>query len=235
MSQELINHSQDLQRLIQDGYAVSIVSGHLLIERVPYVAESKEVKFGKLVSTLETSGEKTVPPKDHKVYFIGSPPHKSDGTKYDQIIHNTNQHVLGDGLIANVMFSTKPKPLPYNDYYHKMVTHVNLITAHAQKLDSTVTAKTNTSPVLMESQRVLAYSDTNSTRAGIYVFSQKLIGHKIGIVGCGGTGSYVLDFLSKTELDEIHLFDGDVFSPHNAFRCPGAASYDRFNPEIMKV
>jgi tRNA A37 threonylcarbamoyladenosine dehydratase len=47
---------------------------------------------------------------------------------------------------------------------------------------------------------------------------------KVAIVGLGGTGSYVLDFTAKTPVREIHLFDGDAFLQHNAFRAPGAAS-----------
>jgi hypothetical protein len=34
----------------------------------------------------------------------------------------------------------------------------------------------------------------------------------------------VLDLVAKTPVAEIHLYDGDVFSQHNAFRSPGAPS-----------
>jgi hypothetical protein len=34
----------------------------------------------------------------------------------------------------------------------------------------------------------------------------------------------VLDFTAKTHVKEIHLFDGDTFFQHNAFRAPGAAN-----------
>ena len=53
----------------------------------------------------------------------------------------------------------------------------------------------------------------------------------MAIVGLGGTGSYVLDFVAKTHVREIHLFDGDVFSQHNAFRSPGAPALEELtNP-----
>ena len=44
------------------------------------------------------------------------------------------------------------------------------------------------------------------------------------IIGLGGTGSYILDFVAKTRPGEVHLFDGDCFLQHNAFRVPGAPS-----------
>ena len=45
----------------------------------------------------------------------------------------------------------------------------------------------------------------------------------------------MLDFLAKTPVREIHLFDRDLFLNHNAFRCPGAPSLDDLNRKQMKV
>ena len=58
---------------------------------------------------------------------------------------------------------------------------------------------------------------------------------KLGIVGVGGTGSYVLDLTAKTPVKEIHLFDGDRFLQHNAFRSPGAPSADELRALPYKV
>ena len=58
---------------------------------------------------------------------------------------------------------------------------------------------------------------------------------KIGIIGSGGTGSYILDFVAKSPVAEIHLFDADEFSQHNAFRSPGAASIEQLNKLPKKV
>lgn len=77
---------------------------------------------------------------------------------------------------------------------------------------------------------VFKYPDTNSSRAGIMALNTKFEGHKIAIVGVGGTGSYILDLVAKTHVTEIHLYDGDVFEVHNAFRAPGACSADKFDP-----
>jgi tRNA A37 threonylcarbamoyladenosine dehydratase len=57
----------------------------------------------------------------------------------------------------------------------------------------------------------------------------------VAIVGLGGTGSYILDFLAKTPINELHIFDGDLFSSHNAFRAPGAASLDSLHLHLTKV
>ena len=51
----------------------------------------------------------------------------------------------------------------------------------------------------------------------------------------GGTGSYVPDLVVKTPVPAIHLFDGDKFLQHNAFRAPGAATPDDLRARRSKV
>ncbi|MDE5638327.1 MAG: ThiF family adenylyltransferase, partial [Odoribacter sp.] len=58
---------------------------------------------------------------------------------------------------------------------------------------------------------------------------------KVAIVGLGGTGSYLLDLVAKIPVAEINLFDDDIFSTHNAFRAPGAASLDELKRGFSKV
>lgn len=45
----------------------------------------------------------------------------------------------------------------------------------------------------------------------------------------------MLDLVAKSCVKEIHLFDGDVFSQHNAFRSPGAASIEELQAKPRKV
>ena len=45
----------------------------------------------------------------------------------------------------------------------------------------------------------------------------------------------MLDLVAKTPVHEIHLYDGDAFLNHNAFRCPGAASLDDLQSKSSKV
>ena len=60
-------------------------------------------------------------------------------------------------------------------------------------------------------------------------------GKTVAIVGLGGTGSYVLDLVSKTEVDEIHLYDEDRFEGANAFRAPGAFAPNAVTAAPYKV
>ena len=76
---------------------------------------------------------------------------------------------------------------------------------------------------------VFKYPDTNSARANIEYLNRKYANQKVAIIGMGGTGSYILDFVSKTPVQEIHIYDGDLFQLHNAFRAPGATAGEKFD------
>ncbi|WP_292216137.1 ThiF family adenylyltransferase, partial [Mesorhizobium sp.] len=46
---------------------------------------------------------------------------------------------------------------------------------------------------------------------------------------------YILDFVAKTPVREIRLFDSDEFLTHNAFRAPGAPSLEELREAPRKV
>src|SRR5689334_5933321 len=79
------------------------------------------------------------------------------------------------------------------------------------------------------------YPDTASSRAGIEVVSRRLAGGTIAIIGLGGTGSVVLDLISKTPTDRVLLIDGDEAEQHNAFRWPGAMAVEDIAARHTKV
>ncbi|MCY4560115.1 MAG: ThiF family adenylyltransferase [Chloroflexi bacterium] len=49
---------------------------------------------------------------------------------------------------------------------------------------------------------------------------------RIGIVGLGGVGLWILDLMSKSEVIEIRVWDGDEIEGRNLARAPGWASRD---------
>ncbi len=233
MSRELISRSHDLKRLQDEGYDIEVRSGHLLVKHVPYVNLNKEVQYGVLVSTLTLSGNVTTKPSDHVAMFGGEAPCDRDGRVLSQILNASDRRDLGDGIVIDHTFSSKPAA-GYQDYHEKMTTYVRILAGPAQAIDASATA--TTFPVIeAEDVSVFRYIDTASSRAGIGAVSEKLKGGKIAIVGLGGTGAYVLDLVAKTHVSEIHLFDGDRFLQHNAFRSPGAPSADELRQAHKKV
>jgi hypothetical protein len=216
---------------------VEIRGAYLLVHDVPYVNASKEVKRGTLVSSLTLSSERTSRPDTHVIYFMGEHPCNYDGTLISAIQHGSGNQILDAnlGIIVNHSFSNKPPSGFFNDYYEKVTSYIGVISSQAAAIDGNVTAKTFKVIESKDTDSVFKYLDTNSSRAEINTISSKLENHKIAIIGLGGTGSYVLDFLAKTPVKEIHLFDQDLFLQHNAFRAPGAASLEQLDLQPKKV
>jgi hypothetical protein len=227
MSPGPISRSPDLLRLRNEGYDIEILNGHLLVKDVPYVDSARTVRRGILVTTLTLSADVTAPPDTHVALFVGDHPCNATGTIIEAIRHQTSQTHIGPGLTANHSFSSKPPSGKYADYYEKVTTYVNILQGPAQALQPSVDAKTFRPVPADGPESVFHYVDTATSRAGTNVASAKLEGKIVAIVGLGGTGSYVLDLVAKTPVAEIHLYDGDYFLQHNAFRAPGAPSIEQ--------
>ncbi len=219
MSAQLVSRSPDLQRLQDEGYDIEIRTNSLLIKHVPYVNSVGQVAYGTIISELSTSGTTTIRPSTHVVSFAGGIPFDNRGSELTTIINSKGRTPVAEGLIADCIFSSKP-PEGYPDYHAKMTAYVNMVTGWAQAIDPTVTAKTFPVVPASEEESVFQYLDTASSRAGIGLITSKLTLAKVAIVGLGGTGSYILDLIAKTPIEEIHLFDGDTLYTHNAFRPP---------------
>ncbi len=236
MSRRLIDRNPDLKRLRDEGYHVQIVNGYVVVRDVPYLNSHLEIQRGVLASTLALAGDVTIRPDTHVALFAGEYPCHNSGQPIERIRHSNNTVQIGEGLRINFSFSAKPQPNGYYaNYYDKLSTYVDILSGPAQTIDPTVTAMTF--PLVQEEggEGVFKYVDTASSRAEITVISQKLARGKVAILGLGGTGSYVLDLVAKTPVQEIHLYDGDVFLQHNAFRAPGAASQEELAEKLPKV
>lgn len=232
MSRRPIARSPDLQRLQNEGFDLAILGGHLLVRDVPYVTSNRSVASGILVMPLDLAGDLAVKPASHIAFWIGEHPCHATGMKIAAIANSSNPQQLADGLRVDHMFSAKAD---YRDYHHKVKTYVGRIAGEAAKIDPTARPETFPPIAADAGDSVFEYVDTASSRAGITAINARVAGHKIAIVGGGGTGSYVLDLVAKTMVAEIRLIDGDLFLNHNAFRAPGAPSLEDLSLKPKKA
>ncbi len=236
MSQQLISRSHDLKRLRDEGYEIQINGGQLFAHHIPYLNAQKEIKYGIIVTPLTlVNPTLTGKPHDHTVHFCGETPCDKNGNALNAIINSNNLNELKGGYYFNHYFSSKPPSGNYPDFYEKINTYAEILSAQARAIDSTVTAKTFKIIDYKDDSSVFNYPDTNASRANIMALNDKFKTQQIGIIGLGGTGAYILDLVAKTEVAEIHLFDGDVLHVHNAFRSPGALSTNKLNTTPKKV
>lgn len=217
MSPEQISHREDVQQLVADGYELEVRSGYLILHRVPYVTTDRTVKYGKLVCTLSVTG----PPPDHTMYFVGEYPCDDTGVPIEGLRNSSNRQELAEGLWIDHYFSAHPVGGAYKDYHHKLTHYAEAIGRCARRIDPGALVRSGRLTLSPDANDPFVFIETASSRAGITRLNERLSSDRIGIVGLGGTGSYILDYVSKTRVAEIHLFDGDRFQQHNAFRAPG--------------
>lgn len=224
MFQKLVSHNEDIQRLVEKGYAVAFDSNYMVIRDIPYLDSHRQLQIGAIATKLVFVDQERVIQDDHQIFFAGSIPHNLDGTPIPNLAGGTTQLALSEAcsdVVVQRSFSNKPKIAgKFIDFFEKIESYVSIISAPAMELHGVVPY---TFRVVSEvvSDSVFKFQDTLTSRAEITELSAKFKDDVIAVIGLGGTGAYVLDFLVKTPVREIRGFDLDAFHVHNAFRSPG--------------
>ena len=244
MSHSLISRNEDLAALVNDGYRISIIGGYLVVRGIPYVTELGAIDTADMVSALELSGENTVSPlTQHTVWWTGQMPHYADrSSMQDSLCCSVwpTGFQLGDGLTAFSRWSMKLRGhgthRAYADHKEKIDTYVGEVGGQADALfpGSLAIAKSQSQADLQLQSR-FKYLDMNAFRSGMRGIEQTISDDVVAVIGLGGSGSYLVDILAKTNIRELHLYDDDVLSYHNAFRLPGAAQASELTGQVKKV
>lgn len=230
----LVDRSPDLSRLVAEGYDIEIRDGNLLVHHVPCVTSDGRIDYCILVSELTHNGTMTVAPGSHQVWVVGGIPHDHRGNRITIVLDQPQNY--GEGLNASCSMSGKPGGQMPRDYYHKISNYVvNVLGPYVRAIDPSATHTDYPPRESSAEESVFRYHDAATSRAGLSAVSEKLKFGKVAIVGLGGTGSYILDLIAKTPINEIHLFDDDVLYAHNAFRAPGAVSLAELEESPTKV
>ena len=239
MSSQLISRSADLQKLVDQGFDIEVLGGYLIVHDVPYIDSAGAVRKGKLVSVLVLSGEQTDRPNDHIAYFQGGYPHRADGGPLEVFRNQSEETELHPGLKVQHRFSAKPRGTgQYQDYYAKMSCYADIISREVRILKPGSRWRKGRIALRQNGRDPndpFLYMETASARAGITEINNRISGQRVAIIGLGGSGSYILDLVSKTRVEEIHLFDHDEFLQHNAFRAPGAWGLDELRLREKKA
>jgi hypothetical protein len=233
MLSTLASHNEDIRKLIDKGYAVAIDSECLVIRDIPYLAVDKQLQLGAFVSKLIYVNEYTVTPDDHQMYFCGSHPYQIDGTPIKNLAGGEmTMPLMSTDLVVQRSFSCKPAE-GYKGLFDKVENYLAMIAGPAMNVH-------NANPFTFRSvekidESVFHFSDTLTSRAEIGDLATKFRDDIIAIIGLGGTGSYLLDFMVKTPVKEIRAFDPDFFHVHNAYRSPGKLNKEEFEQTKAQV
>lgn len=216
----LASHNPDLQQLLDRGYALRIDGAHLVVRDIPYLDGERELQWGAFVAKLEFIDKLHVKQDDHQVYFAGGVPHQMDGTPIANLAGGpTTMALTKTDVVVQRSFSNKP-PGGFPNFFAKIEHYKNVIAGPAIQLHGAnpFTFRVD-NDVIGES--VFKFHDTLTSRAEIGDLAARFKDEVVAIIGLGGTGGYLLDFLSKTPVKAIRGFDGDAYHVHNAFRSPG--------------
>jgi hypothetical protein len=225
MFQKLVSHNDDIRRLVKKGYAVGFDAGNYLVVRdIPYLDQSGALHWGAIVTKFIDEGKDKIRQHDHQIFFCGSHPHGMEGKPIPNLGGGTTTLALSAGssdITVQRSFSNKPSATgKFQDFFEKIESYVTIISGPAIELHK-VSPLTFRMVEEGKSESPFKVRDTMTSQAEIGDLASKFKDDVIAIIGTGGTGGYLLDFMVKTPVKEIRAFDMDAYYVHNAFRSPG--------------
>ncbi len=217
---ELVNHNDDVRRLLEKGYALRVDGPHLVVRDIPYLDNQLALQIGAIVSKLVFIDKVRVQQDNHQVYFAGSVPHGLNGQPIPNLAGGPTTMTLSKtDVVVQRSFSNKPEG-GFANFFDKIEHYVRMISGPAIALHGAnpLTFRVDTE---VAAGSVFKFHDTLTSLAEIGDLAALFKNEVIAIIGLGGTGCYVLDYMVKTPVREIRGFDGDAYHVHNAFRSPG--------------
>lgn len=241
MFQRLASHNEDIERLVEKGYAVAFDSNHLIVRDIPYLDDEGALQVGAIVAKLVFVDQDHVQQDDHQVYFAGGVPHELSGQPIANLAGGSANIPLTEhaaDVVVERSFSNKPiihgTPGSFPDFFAKIESYVAIISGPAMD-------RYGASPLTFNAveggnkDAIFKLHDTLTSRANIADIAQRFEDEIVAIIGLGGTGSYVLDYIVKTRVRDIRAFDGDDFHVHNAYRAPGRVDVEEFGKSKADV
>jgi len=232
---QLASHNPDIQKLIDRGYALRLDSNYLVVRDIPYLDAERNLCWGAIVTALKDIDGKRVEPFDHQVFFAGGVPHGLDGNPIPFLGGGTATVTLAKtDVVVQRSFSNKP-PGGLPDFFTKIEHYLSILSGPARHRYSNADPFTFNVDEDAGPDSVFHFRDTLTSRALIGDLAAKFAEEVVAVIGLGGTGAYVLDFLVKTNVREIRGYDPKPFHVHNAFRSPGRLLNDELNKSKAEV
>ncbi|TPG42673.1 ThiF family adenylyltransferase [Sphingomonas koreensis] len=221
---ELVNLNPFLKDLDETGYLIDFVGGYLVLYGWPYLDADGLLQHGDWLSSVNLA-DGVMEPQDHQALWRGSRPCDPDG-KPLALGGGESVVTITEGFDTNQSFSCKlmgdtGQLRAYASFAEKIETYLDKITAPAIAAFPDATPLAAIAVRAAEQASPLKFPDTMSARYEINDLSTRLRGKKCAIIGLGGTGAYILDFIARTHLATIRLFDDDKVHLHTIFRMPG--------------
>lgn len=199
------------------GWHIDVAEDHIAVEGVPY--RQQDGTFGVcqvMVWVLEDGLTMTAPPDGSGATHAarlrgvsGGKAYHANGDPVGNVIWTDSSH--------ECVISIKLDSGNYEDAWHALLNYCSIVAAAAQAGGGQETQRKD---------RVFQFEILGENTPDIREWQDKARGQKIGIVGLGGVGLWLLDIMSKTDVSEIRIWDGDHIEGRNLVRAPGWAGQD---------
>jgi len=180
-------------------------------------------------------------PGNHQMYFIGDAPCGLDGESLVQEVLGGGFHnaEIFDKHRSSYYFSHKLKEngadRNYLSLFEKFNQYYQTIAAPARYVHQGADGAFLDVDFGGDIESPFCFPDSFSAHAELSGLNGRLRPLTVGIIGLGGTGSYVLDFLAKMPVKRIRLFDDDDYVVKNAFRSPGTSAASDFQRDKVAL
>ena len=210
-------HAQ-LLALQEAGLDVMVGDSTLRVGPIQTRTSERGTTSGELVVLLTRVGDTFGPgPSDHRAWWVSDDvPRNVSGEPLEKMICDPNPSICSDDIESRCCLSWKREHRPYRTYQEQIETYRDRLEKEAQ-----VHRLQRQGIFNHQSRSRLRDANTRATRSGIGHVEAKYRSEKVSIVGCGGTGGYVLDLVAKCDVEEIRIYDPDVIDANTAGRWPG--------------
>ena len=199
------------------GWHIDVCEDHIAVAGVPYRQQDGASGVCQITVWVHEDGQTMKAPPDgsgatHAARLegvTGGKAYQTDGKPLGNVIwtDNTNECVISIKLDSG----------NYSDAWHALVNYCSIVAGAAQ-----AGGDQEPQPI----GRVFQFEILGENTPDIREWQDKAGGQRIGIVGLGGVGLWLLDLMSKTDVGEIRIWDGDHIEGRNLVRAPGWAGQD---------
>lgn len=195
------------------GWTVGVHHDRIAVSEVPYRKKDGEAGRCQIAVEIEDDGLTMRAPEhggaNHAARLIGV----SDGCAYQSSGEPVGNVLWTDG-INECVISIKRDDGEYLNAWHALSVYTSRVAGEVG-----IEGREQV-------ERVFEFEIAGEDSRDMRIWRDQVRRQRIGIVGLGGVGLWILDLMSKTDVSEIVIWDGDEIEGRNLLRAPGWAGQD---------
>ena len=196
------------------GWTVEVGENRISVREVPYRKKDGEAGTCQVLVETQDDGLTMTAPENgsgamHAAVLIGV----SEGRAYQATGEPVGNVVWTDNT-SRCVISIKRDEGEYVNAWHALFVYTATVAGEVGLKERD------------QVERIFKFEIDGEDSREMRAWRNRARGQRVAIVGLGGVGLWILDLMSKTYVNEIRIWDGDVIEGRNLLRAPGWASQD---------